>query len=668
MTEVPPEFENMDISRDYFSFIKDVYNDYIKYIKQFKLIAIEYMKKLNQLQEKYSPQLNDVNKSHKKKYKNLKTKFILSLTSTVPKIISQLIENVEYIINGIESSIKILEATLNEKTNLALKYQESYDESKAILLKNYKTIDKFKISYMNSMSNCEDLIYKYFYSKNIPKEKNKKVKKDKKEKKEKKDKKDKKDKNALDLPSNITEEQMNNSIANSKKLEAQYKNSFESTEILEKSFNEIATEYNEKMNQFSWELLIKLKDIVIDFIVLQKNSFKLPLSEIDLILPEICDIDNNILKEKIVDESSHLNNILKNAKPIKYKLKCANQPMTIEGKFNPNNHIVYAEDGFKDLFFIDDLPTFLTLKKFFENFELIDNEEIDLKLEEEKMKGKDLTSKMLSFRENHSGDSNILLSDEEIKELNNLLDKHYNRVLFLQSLSTFRAKGSYELPIDVFDLIYKFFLTIIDTIERDKDFHCAKNIIILSQTYYFLNNGKKIYLQEKIKDNELFSKDDFWKECLEYTIEREIVNSVKTDSENGTLIKENQKESDDFYSNIVFAQLVPLSDNMIEFGLDRKKIKEIIKPIIKHYNMNDQSIDVIDDIIHKNCERKSIRLNEEIKLFSNNIFNINNNNKGNNLDLNNDDLNDIYEEGEVEDEDEDEKDNKIDQENEEKND
>ena len=657
MTELPTEFENMNISRDYFSFIKDVYNDYIKYIKQYKLISGEYMKKLNLLQEKYSPQLNELNKNHKKKYKNLKTKFILSLTSTIPKIISQLIENVQYITDGIESSIKILETTLNEKTNLALKYQESYDESKAILLKNYKAIDKLKISYMNSMSSCEDLIYKYFCSKNNQKGKNKKSKKDKKEKKEKKDKKDKND-----LPSNITEEQMNNSIAISKKLETQYKNSFESTGILEKSFNEIANEYNEKMYQFSWELLIKLKDIIIDFIVLLKNSFKLPLSEIDLILPEICDIDNNTLKEKIVDESLLLNNKLINAKPIKYKLKCANQPMTIEGKYNPNNHIVFAEDGFKDLFFIDDLPTFLTLKKFFENFELIDNEEIDLKLEEEKMKGKDLTSKMLSFRENNKGNSNILLSEEEIEELNNLLDKHYNRVLFLQSLSTFRAKGTYELPNDIFELIYKFFLTIIDTIERDKDFHCAKNIIILSQTYYYLKNGIKIYLQEKIKDNELFRKDDFWKECLEYTIEKEIVNSIKTDSENGTLIKENQKESDDFYSNIVFAQLVPLSDNMIEFGLDRKKIKEIIKPIIKHYNMNDQSIDVIDDIIHKNCERKSIRLNEEIKLFSNNIININNN-KGNNdrnLNLNNDDnLNEIYEDVEVEDEDEDEKDNEI---------
>ena len=115
MSELSTEFENVNISREYFSFIKEVYNDYIKYIKQYKLIAGEYSKKLNQLQEKYSPQLKELNKSNKKKYKNLNSKFIYSLTSTIPKIIVQLIENVQYITNGIESSIKVLEASLMKK-------------------------------------------------------------------------------------------------------------------------------------------------------------------------------------------------------------------------------------------------------------------------------------------------------------------------------------------------------------------------------------------------------------------------------------------------------------------------------------------------------------------------------------------------------------------------
>ena len=81
--------------------------------------------------------------------------------------------------------------------------------------------------------------------------------------------------------------------------------------------------------------------------------------------------------------------------------------------------------------------------------------------------------------------------------------------------------------------------------------------------------------------------------------------------------------------------------------------------------MNEQSIDVIDDIIHKNCERKSIRLNEEIKLYSNSIKNFNN--AYNNMVRNNDDnLNDIYEDVEIEDEDKEEKDNDNEENQEEK--
>ena len=72
------------------------------------------------------------------------------------------------------------------------------------------------------------------------------------------------------------------------------------------------------------------------------------------------------------------------------------------------------------------------------------------------------------------------------------------------------------------------------------------------------------------------------------------------------------------YGSVVFAQLVSISDNMINFNFDMKKIKEIIKPIIKHYNLNEDSINIIDDIIHKNSLRKSILLNDEIKQFDGN--------------------------------------------------
>ena len=600
-----PEFENMNISKEYFSFIKEIYNDYTKYIKQYKVVSSDYMKKLEQLQEKYSIPICDINKNYKKKYSNINTNVIFSITSMIPRIIKQLIDNTELFVNGIDTTIKLLENTVKEKTNIASNYLTKYEESKNNLVKNYKNIDKYKDLYMNSMSNVEDLIYK-FYNNN----KNNQEDKNKKDKKEKKDK----IKNAFDS-SIITKDQVSSAVLNSKKLEKQYKGSFEVIELNEKTFNKIAEESTEQMKKLSLELTIKLKDIILDFIVLLKNSFKMPLSEIDTILPKISNFEDNSKYQKFINESYKQNKKLTIAQPQKYKLKCCHEPPTINGKYNINNHIVVTEDGFGELTFIDDTPTFLTIKMISKHFELIDNANIDLKIEGEKVKCKELTLKLLSFTQRPISDNNnVVLSEEEIDQLNDLLDKHHNRVLFLQTLSTFRAKGIFDFPIDIFDLMNEFFNIIINTIVRDKDFHSAKNIIILSQTYYYLDNmKKKIYLQERIKKESLFRSPKFWKDYLEYSIEKEIVKSVKSESINGTLIKENQKESDDMYANMVFAQLVPIADNMIEFGISRKEIKEIIKPIIKHYNMSEQSITIIDDVIHKDSERKSILLNEEIK-------------------------------------------------------
>ena len=65
MSELCSEVENMNTSREYFSFIKEMFSDYAKYIKQYKLVAADFMKKLDLLQDKYSSQLCDLNKSKK---------------------------------------------------------------------------------------------------------------------------------------------------------------------------------------------------------------------------------------------------------------------------------------------------------------------------------------------------------------------------------------------------------------------------------------------------------------------------------------------------------------------------------------------------------------------------------------------------------------------------
>ena len=49
------ELENINISIDYFIFIKGVFADYLQNIINYKIIANEYIKKLELFQEKFSP-------------------------------------------------------------------------------------------------------------------------------------------------------------------------------------------------------------------------------------------------------------------------------------------------------------------------------------------------------------------------------------------------------------------------------------------------------------------------------------------------------------------------------------------------------------------------------------------------------------------------------------
>ena len=125
-------------------------------------------------------------------------------------------------------------------------------------------------------------------------------------------------------------------------------------------------------------------------------------------------------------------------------------------------------------------------------------------------------------------------------------------------------------------------------------------------------------MQTEIEKEKVFSDYDFWEGYIQYSIEKEIIKTIKNDKRNGTLIKKSQKESDDLYGRVVFAQLVTVADNMINFNFDKKKIKEILMPLIKHYNLSEESINIIDEIIHKNSLRKSILLNDEIKQFQGN--------------------------------------------------
>ena len=565
------ELENINTSINYFCFIKEVFDDYMQCINNYKVITNDYLKKLMMLQDKFKYKLTGKEKDNTK-YKNVNTNHIFSLTSPISKIIDKQIENLQMFIDGINGQIENNNKVIKEKEILSNKFQLMFEEARKDLLKKYREIDKLRDIYKMNMANTEDMINKYY--------------------------------NKKDNNNTITKDQMKNMISSTKKIEKDYKNLINSTKLYEETFDSLYLSSLENFKKLSSETSNQMKDSIIDFIVLFKNNVKMQLSEIDMYLPELSDLDEVKVIENIIISSYRKNNKLIHVKPEKYKLKIFQKKNEVEegkeAEENLNTNLMLnLEDGFEEMLLIKDEALIKTIKMMRENFELFEDNNLNLEIEEEKIKCLQLTQKIFNL-ENPKSQNNFP-TEEEINQLDKLLDKHHNRVVFLQQLSEFRNKGKFEISQKTFDIFDKLFNTMINTVQRDNDFHAVKNAIIISQTYYIKGEKEndKIYLQKRIQNNEIFKSQKFWEEFLEFSINKEIVNCVSNDVKSGNILKENRRETEDKMSNIAFSQIVPYTDNMKEFGLDKEIIKQVVFPRMEKYKMSDELIESIKGIIDK---------------------------------------------------------------------
>ena len=125
---------NINISIDYFIFIKGVFADYLQNIINYKIIANEYIKKLELFQEKFSPKLSGVDKDNIKN-KIMNISHIFSLTSPLIKIIQKQIENLKIFMEGIDLQKENINKLIKEKEILSNKFQIMFEESRKDLLK-----------------------------------------------------------------------------------------------------------------------------------------------------------------------------------------------------------------------------------------------------------------------------------------------------------------------------------------------------------------------------------------------------------------------------------------------------------------------------------------------------------------------------------------------------
>ena len=173
------------------------------------------------------------------------------------------------------------------------------------------------------------------------------------------------------------------------------------------------------------------------------------------------------------------------------------------------------------------------------------------------------------------------------------------RLQFLRFLNAFRASGKFVIGKQSFIQLGHIMKYMVDRISEDKDYESMRYLLIMCQTYYYVNKEKKkFYLAKFIEKHQLFQADEFWEFYFSDSIFKEIEKSNKTEETE----EETQKEKDKRFSNVVFSKLLSIAHNMMDFQIDKKKIQNLIIVFSKQYSVDEslekQIISMIDEIVY----------------------------------------------------------------------
>ena len=629
------EINNLNNSIDFFNSTKFICDELVKYIRTYKQLTIDYSKKLSNMQSSFAKKLSKTdNKSMEK---------IIAITNKLVELIGDNIGLIKLSAEELETKVKEFELDLKTKFDNLKQIQKKAQEQNKILINNNNDINKARKNYIDSMTKCEEIISKYYSDKKIIDDNDRGLTK----------KMNVNDYNIIKDKLKNEMNDMNNSIKVSKSFEKIYTNLInDSSKIHDVFVQNYNKNYYSKIKSFNIDISNKIKNLLLSFYLSFKNSYRQPMVTTDININSLNTIDEGKETENILNSLYKNDNPLQNITPMNYKLKAVqilkenkffeNNDVNInstedelkneDGSIEQNKYVSILEDGFSQLQYISNSSLFKTLKTIFKNFKLIEKNNIDFEIEEIKFKTQEYILKIESnmnaypYAKNGIQDKNDIviyykrneLTNEELADLEKLLNHHESRIILLQKLSDYRAKGKYYLDQRDFDLLLKYFNIIANHIKANADFHCAEMIIIISQTYHLeiLNKTKgtsrKKYIQDDLKNNELFKEKDFWEEFLCYAINKEIMKTQRRDKK----IMENKSSTDSKLSNVVFSQLLTIIDNMIEFGFSPEKTREIIEPKINYYKLNDALKLTVNEVLNSKIEseKKKQEKEKEIKL------------------------------------------------------
>ena len=176
-----------------------------------------------------------------------------------------------------------------------------------------------------------------------------------------------------------------------------------------------------------------------------------------------------------------------------------------------------------------------------------------------------------------------------------LLNKKENCIYFdtfIRTLNEYRAKGKYAVSNGTYEILVDVFNFMLDNFQEQDNL--LKNILILSQTFYFLrDNDKKSYIQRGIKNHKIFSSSKLWHRVINNTLSQNINNkdiSQKVDKDKN----ETNKKLKIIALNTLIAYLCDLKC----FTDDQKVFEEVKKFYCEIYDLDEKEVEKNVEISH----------------------------------------------------------------------
>ena len=220
------------------------------------------------------------------------------------------------------------------------------------------------------------------------------------------------------------------------------------------------------------------------------------------------------------------------------------------------------------------------------NFELIDKKSYNLEMEKVKLNIIEQIGKLFGYDFFSFTKTTVKIFSEE--ELNKFMDIIFSNekyiIVFLAYLNNYRTKGKFNIDEAQFNILKVILGKISDYLLDHNNRDIYHPLIILSQTFYIIIDGKNYYLQSEIKNKKFFTQKEFWKDFLGSKINDEL-NYLEKQTNEMTVKKEINQEK---RGEIIVNKIISLIPSFTCFDLSKESINDILLFLVNKFNISEE--------------------------------------------------------------------------------